>query len=243
MARLAAHQIPFVPFDNPASPALGGLLVPTKSTLHRVLATAVLAAMALNLAGCSLLFTSAPPSNYKELNSFSCTESEAAPILDVVGAALNLLGAVAIAGNKEAYENPDQAVAVGLAWTAALSGSAVFGFSNAKKCREARTEAGNRNALIPATTAQPLTVGGPALVEITPAVDTLHVGERVQLQATAQESSGALLPGLTYTWSSSNDAIASVNVAGNVFANAVGSVVIAARTGAVVGTAKIVVVH
>ena len=81
------------------------------------------------------------------------------------------------------------------------------------------------------------------MVEISPALDTLRVGERVQLQAVARESSGALVPGRSYVWSSSNDAIASVNAAGNVFATAAGAVVIAARTGSVVGTARIVVLE
>jgi len=191
--------------------------------------------------GCSLLFTNPPPENHAQLNSFSCTESEAAPILDVIWAGLNLMGAVVIAGNPDAYEDPDQAVAIGLAWTAVSTGSAVFGFSNTKKCRQARAMAGNRAASAVPGAAEPLSTGDVALVEIAPAIDTLRVGERVQLQATAQASSGALIPGRSYVWSSSNDAIASVNVAGNVFANAVGSVVIAARTGSVVGTAKIVV--
>jgi len=42
-------------------------------------------------------------------------------------------------------------------------------------------------------------------------------------------------------WSSSNDAIASVSNAGLVTAHAAGAVVIAANTGNVVGTARLVV--
>ena len=44
-----------------------------------------------------------------------------------------------------------------------------------------------------------------------------------------------------FVWSSSNDAIASVNNAGLVTAHATGAVVIAANTDNVVGTANIVV--
>lgn len=217
-------------------------MVLTRSALRRPLAAVLITGTLLTQTGCSLLFTTPPPQNYQELNSFTCTESEAAPILDVVSAGLNLMSAVLIAQDKEAYEDADRAIAVSLVWTAVTAGSATYGFNNAKKCREARELAGNRTPQVLPGAIPSVATADPALVEITPAVDTLQVGTRTQLQASSRESSGALLPGRSYTWSSSNDAIASVNAAGTVYANAAGSVVIAARTGSVVGTATIVVV-
>ena len=78
-------------------------------------------------------------------------------------------------------------------------------------------------------------------VVITPAADTLAVGAQRQLVAVAHSSSGATLADRMFTWSSSNDAIASVSNAGLVTAHAPGSVVIAANTNNVVGTAAILV--
>ncbi len=77
---------------------------------------------------------------------------------------------------------------------------------------------------------------------VSPAVDTLEIGERVQLVATPYNSSGGIISNKTFTWSSSNDAIASVSRAGLVMAHANGGVIIAANTENVVGTARIVVV-
>lgn len=216
--------------------------MPFRPRLAQPLWSVLLIAMTLNLTGCGFLFTKAPPEDYQRLNSFNCTESDAAPVLDVVWGGLNVLGVLAVASDPDAYANPDQAVVIGLGWGVLSTASAVHGFNNTKKCRQARAEAAARNPMATPAAGQSAPLGvDPVVVEITPAVDTLRVGERVQLVASAHESSGTLLPGRSYTWSSSNDAIASVNAAGNVFGNAAGSVVIAARTGSVVGTARVVV--
>ena len=79
-------------------------------------------------------------------------------------------------------------------------------------------------------------------VVIMPQLDTLSVGERIQLVASAHSSSGAVVSSKFFSWSSSNDAIASVSSAGLVTAHASGSVVIAARTDNTVGTANVVVI-
>jgi len=78
---------------------------------------------------------------------------------------------------------------------------------------------------------------------VTPPEDTLAVGQRVQLFASAHSSSGTAVPNRDFMWSSSNDAIASVSNAGLVTAHAAGTVVIAANTGNVVGTARIMVTN
>jgi len=81
-----------------------------------------------------------------------------------------------------------------------------------------------------------------SVVTLDPAADTLRVGERRQMIATARSTAGALVPWKGFRWSSSNDAIASVGNAGLVVAHAVGAVVIAANANGVVGTASVVVV-
>ncbi len=80
---------------------------------------------------------------------------------------------------------------------------------------------------------------GVAQVVISPPVDTLTVGEQLQLTATAHSSDGAAITA-EFSWTSSNDAIASVRF-GLVTVHANGEVVIAANADGVVGTARIVV--
>ncbi len=79
-------------------------------------------------------------------------------------------------------------------------------------------------------------------VTLEPAVDTLQVGERRQIVATARGPSGGPVAWKSFRWSSSNDAIASVDNAGLVTAHAAGAVVVAANAGGVVGTCSFVVV-
>ncbi len=186
------------------------------------------------LGACGLLFTHGPPPEHEHLDYFTCTESNTGPILDVVWGALNLVGAAAIAGNPDQYDNPDQAEASGVIWGLVSGVSAGVGFDKTSKCIAAKRKLAERRAKAPA-------VADVQTVQITPAVDTLAVGERIQLIASAIASSGAAVPDRTFAWSSSNDAIASVSNSGLVTTHATGMVVIAANTNNLVGTASIVV--
>lgn len=200
----------------------------------RLLATGLLA---LSLSGCGFLLTNGPPPGHEQLVSFSCTDDNAGPVLDIVWGSLNVLGALAIASDRAAYDNPDLSIASGLAWGLFSGFSAATGFKKTRDCRQALAQLAARS---PAAAPPPDTLAIQAVV-LTPADDTIGVGERVQLVARAHSSSGAAIERRTYTWSSSNDAIASVSAAGLVTAHAPGSVVIAANTANVVGTARILV--
>ena len=191
--------------------------------------------------GCGFLFTHGPPTGHEQLEYIPCTESDAGPILDIVWGGLNVLGALVIASSPDEYENPDVAVASGLGWGVLSSFSAASGFKKASACKGARQALAQRQA---ARALAPVPVGDIAMVMavvVTPAADTLAVGAQHQLVAAAHNSSGASVPGRVFTWSSSNDAIASVSNAGLVTARAPGSVIIAANTNNVVGTAMILV--
>jgi uncharacterized protein YjdB len=191
--------------------------------------------------GCGFIFTHGPPTGHEQLEYIPCTESDAGPILDIVWGGLNVLGALAIASSPDEYDNPDLAVASGLGWGVLSSFSAASGFKKASACKRARQALAQRQA---ARGIAPVTVGDSTMVMavvITPAADTLAVGAQQQLVAAAHNSSGARVPGRIFTWSSSNDAIASVSNAGLVTAHAPGSVIIAANTNNVVGTAMILV--
>lgn len=203
--------------------------------VHRLLLLPLLTAAS----GCGFLFTHGPPTGHEQLDYIPCTESDAGPILDIVWGSLNVLGAIAIASSPEEYENPDLATASGMGWGVLSAFSAASGFKKASACKAARLALAQRQAgrgLAPRTDSTMVTA-----VVITPAVDTLAVGAQRQLVAAAHSSSGGVVGGRMFTWSSSNDAIASVSNAGLVTAHAPGSVVIAANTNNVVGTAVIVV--
>ena len=176
------------------------------------------------------------------MDHFSCTESDAGPILDFVWAGLNVLGAIAVAADPDGYEDSEQIIVVGLAWGIFSSASGATGLGKTKKCRAAKQEVAALHAEERRGEVSPTDMVVQAVV-LTPSVDTLAVNEQRQLIAVAYDTSGAVIPDRTFYWSSSNDAIASVSNAGLVRAHASGAAVIAARADNVVGTATIVVVR
>ena len=78
------------------------------------------------------------------------------------------------------------------------------------------------------------------MVVISPAADTLAIGEQVQLHAMAYDWFGAPF-GWPFRWSSSDIAVASVNNTGLVTAHASGTVTIGATAENITGTASILV--
>ena len=208
-----------------------------------------LTCFALATSGCGFIFSKGPPPGHEQMDYFTCTESNTAPILDIVWGGLNLLGALTIASDPDAYEeaygvDASSGIVIGLVWTGVSTAAAATGFSRSKKCREAKQQLAQRQAqyrsgAVPPASTEALLV---QTVVLSPQSDTLAVGATLQLVATAYHSSGVAIPGKTFTWSSSNDAVASVSDAGLVTAHAAGSVVIAANTANVVGTVRLTVV-
>lgn len=211
--------------------------------LSRSTATALAILLTIGSTGCGFIISHGPPDGYEQMAYFDCTTDNTGPILDLVWAGLNVAGALSASANPQDYTNSSQIVAVGLSWGVVSSISAATGFSKSKQCRAAKLQLAQREGRGLVPRAEPL-FGDSAVqaVVIQPPVDTLAVGEQVQLIAAAHNSSGSMVPNQFYAWSSSNDAIASVGPAGLVSTHATGSVVIAARTGSIVGTASIVVV-
>ena len=216
----------------------------SRNVVARLRAVLVIAIMSLLASGCGFVLSHGPPTGHEQMPAFSCTESDAGPILDIVWAGLNVLGAAAASSDPDAYVNSDQIVVVGLAWGVFSSFSAASGFNKSKQCRRALQLLAERNGApraTPPSAISPFAIAVVHAVVLTPAADTLVVGDRIQLVATAHSSSGALIPNREFAWSSSNDAIASVSNAGLVTAYAAGAVVIAANTGNVIGTARLLV--
>jgi len=78
-------------------------------------------------------------------------------------------------------------------------------------------------------------------VTITPATITLRVGNTRQFTATAKNATGTVITGRTFSWSSSNSSIATVDQSGNVTALSPGNVVIASQVDNVFGNSSVTV--
>lgn len=86
--------------------------------------------------------------------------------------------------------------------------------------------------------------GEPKLASLTisPSSDTVEsIGASVLLTATALDSRGAAIPGVSITWSSSNPAVAEVQPSGMVVGRAAGVTDIVASAGTVSSTARVTV--
>jgi len=214
---------------------------PIRSPQWYLLATATLLVITA-LAGCGLFFTHGPPPDHAELKAFSCTESRGGPIADLAWGGLNLLGALVVASHPDQYTNSQQAIATGIGWAVISFISGGVGMDKVSRCATAKRELAARQARADSTLA--LAAAGQAVQSIVvwPSADTIAVGVRVQLHAEAFASSGTTVPDRLFTWSSSNDTIASVSEAGLVTANSPGKAIVAASTSGVTGTASIVVV-
>lgn len=199
----------------------------------------VLALSSLLLTGCGVLLTNGPPTGHEQMDSFSCTQQDAGPILDALTGGAAVLVAASAASQPDWHDNSSRIISVGLAWGVVSGLSAANGFHKAKRCRAAYRQLAIRHGQQPGS----LPPEGPfvQVVVVSPPEDRLAVGEQRQLSAMAHAPSGALMPDRQFLWSSSNDAIASVSNAGLVTARAAGTVVIAANAGNVVGTARILV--
>lgn len=210
----------------------------------RLAVIGLIGSLSLTQAACGFLFSHGPPTGHEQMDYFSCTEGNAGPIIDVIWASLNVLTALTIAVDPDSdfyYGDPNAAIASSLLWTVFSSAAAGVGFNKSKRCRAAKRQWADRQALNRAQMPQPRLVAVQAVV-IRPHADTLAVGDRVQLVATAHASSGETLPGTRFSWSSSNQAVAAVNAAGLVTATAPGTTVVSATSDDVSGTATIVVI-
>jgi hypothetical protein len=80
-----------------------------------------------------------------------------------------------------------------------------------------------------------------ASVSVSPQDGNIEIGETVQLTATAEDSGGANVEGTSFTWSSSDMAVATVSSAGLVTGVSDGNVTITATSGGSNGTAPVTV--
>jgi len=84
---------------------------------------------------------------------------------------------------------------------------------------------------------------GPELsrIEVSPSSATLTAGDGVQFNATAYDPSGTPIEGITFTWTSSDDTVGTVNATGYFTSLTYGRVDVTAAVGAVNGTSSVTV--
>lgn len=100
--------------------------------------------------GCSFLFVNGPPPRREEQVAFDCTESRAAPVLDTIFAILQGANfAFAAASSDEQWAenyNGDPplertaAVPLYIAGALLFTGSAYYGYTNTRECRDAKMQ-------------------------------------------------------------------------------------------------------
>jgi hypothetical protein len=126
-------------------------------TLHKVMRLPLVLALALScsqVAGCSFLFSNAPPPDDQREAYFDCS-GYAEPVIDTVWAGLNGLGTLVAAGTSQAdwnskpeFGSRSATIASGLIWLGLFGASAIYGYSNAQKCSEAKDERMNRRIFV-----------------------------------------------------------------------------------------------
>lgn len=95
-----------------------------------------------SLSGCALLFVQGPPKNHQELNSFECTESRLAPVLDLIMAG----GYFLAAGQQQDYYGGGPGYGGAQDNTPNILGALLYGVSGAvgmgrvNACRRAKQE-------------------------------------------------------------------------------------------------------
>ena len=103
----------------------------------------LLCALPLTSAACGWIFVNAPPANHERLNYFTCTQSRAAPGIDIVWTGLSAFGVLTVLESSEFEVERDLGVSKNAAagtyavWGAMTGLSAVSGFKKVNQCRAA----------------------------------------------------------------------------------------------------------
>jgi uncharacterized protein YjdB len=80
-----------------------------------------------------------------------------------------------------------------------------------------------------------------ASVQVSPAITSVKKGNKAQLTAAAYDASGRAVPNVSFTWTSSNGNVATVNGSGVVDAKRVGLVTITATANGKSGSSLVTV--
>jgi hypothetical protein len=209
----------------------------------------VVASTPFLLGACGLAMTQGPPAGHeKMMTPFACTESMTGPGFDIAAGLATIfvvLGLQSIDDSFERNAHQDSTSLIGTGIVGVFAASASIGIDRISKCSAARRALSLRQAEAAAALAarrRSADLIGVQKVLITGGQDTITVGTWTQLVAKAYDSTGAVILDRSFAWSSSNETIASVSAAGLVRARRVGTAVITANAGNVIGTVNVVVV-
>ncbi len=99
---------------------------------------ALLCVLPLTFTACSWIFVNEPPPNHERLNFFTCTQSRAAPGLDMVWTGVTAATAVFVLADSQ-YDGSGRGAlaATYLGWGALTGLSAAAGFKKVNQCRDA----------------------------------------------------------------------------------------------------------
>ena len=210
---------------------------------------AVLASAPFLLGACGFAMTDGPPAGHEKLMTpFSCTESMTGPGLDIAAALATIYLVLGLQSTDDSFERNAHQVTSGLIATGIVgifAASAGIAIDRISKCGAAKRGLSLRQAEAAAALAarrRTADLIGVQKVVIMGDPDTIMVGTWTQLVAQAYDSTGAVILDRSIAWSSSNDTIASVSAEGLLRARRVGTAVMTATAGSVIGTANVVVV-
>jgi Big-like domain-containing protein len=210
----------------------------------------LLASTPFLLGACGLAMTQGPPRGHEHMMTpFACTESWTGPGLDIAAGLATIFLVAGLNSMDDSYDptNAHQVSSglIGTGIVGVFAVSAGIGIDRISKCSAARRALTLRQAEAAAALAarrRSADLIDVQKVLITGGRDTITVGTWTQLVAKAFDSTGAVILDRSFAWSSSNDTITSVSAAGLVRARRVGTAVITANAGNVIGTANVVVV-
>jgi len=95
--------------------------------------------LAVATSGCSFVFVEGPPARYLEMDSFTCTEGNAVPIVDALWGGGSALGAIN-AWIEPTTRDRTEVMLLGSGMALVATASAVVGFRRRAACRAARLE-------------------------------------------------------------------------------------------------------
>jgi hypothetical protein len=181
--------------------------------------------LALALAGCE----AAGPTEYVDGAAFAISMD---PVSLAVGETVQLSDP---SSKKTVWSSSDRNVAT------VTSTGLVTGMGPGEAHIEAKS-AGSRWITVVTVTSTPPASGSVVNVTVTPSSASLEPGATVQLTATATDANGHTVPDVSFTWSSTNPAVATVSSSGVVTAVSEGAAEVRATASGETGSAAITVV-
>jgi uncharacterized protein YjdB len=195
-------------------------------------ATNIIASSEGKSGSASLTVTASPPVPAAAVSVSPATPSVQAGTTIQLSAVVRDGNGNILTGRAVTWVSSNSAVA-----TVSASGL-VSGITAGSSTITATSGSASGTAALTVTAAPPVPV---ASITVSPATANIAIGQTQQLSATLRDANNNVLTGRIITWSSANNAAATVSASGLVTAQAAGSTTITAASGGVSGTASVTV--